>query len=227
MKDENGNEIQEPTQLSTEELIAKTVSGVLEAQKNEKDPDQNINEPEIDPFDFSDINNGVNDNQPNPNDNLNTNDQYNQFDPNNANNINNQNNPPANIVPQQLYDPRVDDMIANNAENTRTTKMTSFMMELNNSLAGLPEQFGLYKNTAIEEAKKSINSGQYIPANDMLSYLHGKDAMAKAKNIEPNPNPSIGGSTDINPNGDEKPFDPFDPNVSAEDLKEKFGNIQF
>lgn len=222
MKDENGNEIQEPTQLSTEELIAKTVSGVLEAQKNENQPDQNIIEPEIDPFNFSDIDNGVNNNQPSPNDNLNTNDQYNQFDPNNPNNANNIH---ANNPPQQLYDPRVDDMIESNAENAKTTKMNSFMMELNNSLAVLPEQFSSYRNSAIEEAKKSINSGQYIPANDMLSYLHGKDAMAKAKNIEPNPNPSIGGSTDLNPNGEEKPFDL--ETATAEEIKEKYGHIAF
>ncbi len=70
MKDKNGNVItEEPNEtLTQEDLIAKTVSGVLEGLK-ESDANadnSNTDENEIDPFDFTNLDQDINNQNLNP-----------------------------------------------------------------------------------------------------------------------------------------------------------------
>lgn len=225
MKDKDGNEIVEENnqnQLSQEDLIAKTVAGVLDGMKenNADDPPAN----EVDPFDFSTIDQDVNNqNIDHDKDQNNNNDQNNQNN-NDQNNQNNQNNQP-------IHDSRVDALLVNVDANTRdvetnrrTTSMNNFILDLNNEIKGVPE-LEIHRNEAIIEAKKSIASGGYIPAGDMLSYLHGKDNIGKLKNVEKNNNPHIGGETKLNPSGDDKPFDLNA--ATADEIQEKYKDVAF
>ncbi len=215
-EDENKN------QLSQEDLIAKTVSGVLDGLKEQDGNADNPNDPppkEVDPFDFTDLEQEVNNQNINP-------------DINNQNNQNNQNNNDQNNQNDKpIHDPRVDAVMetvnanARDVEaNGRITKMNNFIMEFNSEVKGVPE-LEIHRNEAINEAKKSIASGGYIPAGDMLSYLHGKDNINKLKNTEVNNNPQIGGGTDLNPNTDDKKFD-LDA-ASADEIKEEYKGVLF
>lgn len=227
MLDKNGVEIVEDdnsNQLSQEDLISKAVAdGISEGMKRHDENVNNANNPpanDPDPFDFSDIDAGIN----NQNENINTNEQ----------NINNQNNNDQNNQNNQpLHDPRVDDILANVNANTkdvetnrRMTSMNNFIMEFNNEVKGVPE-LEVHRNEAIEEAKKSIGSGGYIPASDMLAYLDGKASIAKRRNAEENKNPNIGGDNQLNPNGEEKKFDPWAEDVTADDIKEHYKDVIF
>lgn len=226
MKDKDGVEIVEGENksISNEDLIAKTVAGVLDGLKEQNKDVDDANNPPVDqdPFDFSAIDQEANNQNVNPN----VNDQNNQNNQDNQNNNdqNNQDNKP-------LQDPRFDalsvGMEANTKEievNRRTTSMNNFILDFNNEVKGVPE-LETYRNEAITEAKKSIASGGYIPASDMLSYLHGRDNIGKLKNVEKNTNPQIGGKTELNPSGDDKPFD-LDA-ASADEIKEEYKNVTF
>ena len=233
MKDKDGVEIVEKGDgISQEDLIAKTVAGVLDGLKDNKP------EPvpaEIDPFDFSELDQTNNPGAVDP-----------VVDPVIAPVVVNPAIVDPNVDPvvdpaiynpinQQIQDPRFDNLSANmetNAKNieanSRITKMNNFIMEFNSEVKAAPElDLETFRDRAVDEAKKSIASGQYIPASDMLSYLHGKDSIGKSKNVETNPNPSIGDGNQLNPNADEKPFDPWAEDVTADDIKEKYKDVQF
>ncbi len=198
----DGGEEEDNPQLSQEELIAATVSNVLD-KLNNNDNEPVVDPPAVDPFDFDNMD-------------MNT----------DINNQNVDNQVPDNQGNQdaQLYDPRFNDLSAGLQENNKMTRMNSFMMELNNEIADTPG-LGIHRNEAINEAKKAINSGGYIPAGNMLSYLHGQADIAKMRNKETNPNPSIGGETELNPDGNDKPFDL--EAATADEIKEKYGNIMW
>lgn len=237
MKDKHGNEIvdninpSEPGQLSHEELIAKTISGVLDEQANRNAAANEAPDLVADPFDFSSFESNNNQNesdqfeadntQPDNNANNGQYDQFGQFIPNA--NINPSVNPQS-YAPQATHDSRFDKLSADQLAIGKRTQMNSFMMELNNSIAESPEILNGYRNAAIEEAKKSINSGEYIAANDLLSYLHGKKMISDARNVEVNPNPLDGG-TDLNPSGNETKMNLDD--MTAEQMVEQFGSVQF
>ncbi len=209
---------------SQEDLIAATVAKVLEEQNPAPQPAEPS---EIDPFDFSDLDN-VQDN-PNNRDDLNPQDprgqqqtQYNQPPHNQPSPRDDQ----TQYQPYQpSYDPRVDSLANEVSANVRTTNMNNFMMELNNIISDSPEHLLKYKDDAIIEAKKSIASGSYIPARDMISYLHGKDSIANLQKPAAPTNPNIGGGTELNPSGDEVKFDL--ESATAEEIKEKYKHIQF
>ena len=208
--------------MSTEELIASTVSSVLKEQKEADDNNsQPPADPDPDPFDFSDFDNGNQGNQ-NIDQNIDQNNQGDQNNDNNNQNINDQNN--LNNSRFETLEQGMENNRLNNIANKRTSDMTMFMTELNNAVAEIPE-LGVHRNKAIDEAKRSINSGGYIPANEMLNYLHGQAAINSLKTKEVNNNPDIGGKTDLNPDGSEKKLD-LD-SMSVEEMQSQFGHVQF
>ncbi len=211
MADEsNENKPDGPTQ---EEMIASAVSQGLKDAGVNKQAEEPVNDPPVDPYDFSDLDNIDNNPQNDQNQNYNV-DQNQQPDYNEY----------QGYVPPEVDNTRYNELSERVAGNEKIAAMNNFMMELGNEITDMPEM-AEYKNTAISEAKKAIARGERIPASEMLSYLHGKSSREKLRTKEVNSNPNIGGSTEIPASGQEPPFDL--ENATADEIREKYKDRMF